>query len=312
LLATSEPRIGTLQRLLHSHRFFCDWGVEQLKQLEGHCQLLELAANTPLLQLNALDPEIHFLLVGQLSLTDTDGHSRIVDFTDPDAAFPVARLRPSNYHVTTCASSQVLAIEQSVLQRLSAKKPLVRFRHDPQASGGTWQSHPLVQQVLAAADNGTLRLPTIPGISVKIRRALSKDDFSMAQIGQIIAADPVISAKLMRLANSALYLGADECVSVQGAVVRLGVSKVQNLVLALSTATLFETQQPQLRSRLVALWRHLVEIGATCASLARLNGNVDSDMAMLTGLLHEVGKIPILEMATRSCLMTFWPVLGPW
>lgn len=298
-LPSPPPRIGTLKRLLSQHPYFLGWDDEQLKQLEGHCCLLELPAQACLLEPGSLDPQIHFLLEGQLQLTDVEGRRRLVSAEDSDASYPVSRLRPSQFRVETQTPSVVFGLEQAVVRRLASRPPKARFRQGARATGGSWQQHPLVRDVVIAAKAGTLKLPVIPGIALKVRRALAKEDFNMDQIGQIIAADPVISAKLIRLANSALYQGTETCTSVQTAVVRLGLSKVQNVVLALSSATLFDSKRPALREHLVQVWRHLVQVGALSAALARRNGELDMDLALLGGLLHEIGKIPILEMAIR-------------
>jgi hypothetical protein len=299
MTSTSPPRVGTLKRLLSGHPYFGAWDDTQLKQLEGHCRLLELPQQSCLLEQEAVDPEIHFLLEGRLRLMDAEGQERFVAAKDPDASFPVSRLRPSRFRVVAEIPSLVFAVEQSMLRRHAQKPPKARFKQGSRATGGSWQQHPLVREVVASAKAGTLQLPVIPGVALKVRRALAKEDFNLDQISQIIAADPVISAKLIRLANSALFPGAQTCSSVQTAVVRLGVSKVQNVVLALSSATLFDSEHPALRTYLVKVWRHLVQVGALSAALARRNGEMDMDLVMLSGLLHEIGKIPILEMATR-------------
>ncbi len=158
--------------------------------------------------------------------------------------------------------------------------------------------HPLVQRLHLAMREKTLSLPVIPGIALKVRRALSQDNYQLSDIARIIAADPVISARLLHLANSPLFRGMSNCDSLQAAVVRLDVGRVQNLVLALSTASLFKSKDKQINRHLGNTWRHLLDIGALAATLARLEGRLDPDIALLAGLLHEIGKIPILQSAS--------------
>ena len=249
------------------------------------------------MRLDELCPHIHFLTSGSVTLKDADGHERSVAANARDARFPIARLRPSSYEVTATSASELLCVEQSLLRKFPAKTGTARFQQHTHSIGGSWRGHPLVTDVLSASTAGTLVLPVIPAIALKIRRALDRENHSIGQVSKLIAADPVISAKLLKVANSALYQGALPCQTVQAAVVRLGIGKVQNIVLALSSAALFEQKSSQARARLAAVWRHLIEVAGLSAALAKLNGDVDEGIALLAGLTHEIGKIPILQLA---------------
>lgn len=299
----AAPRIGALRRLLADHPAFGHWSAEQMKLLEGHCQLQQAATGTEVLVRGSPEPFIHFLLEGAVTLEAADGVTRSVAAGEPDAAHPIGRLRPAMYTITADSPSQLLQIEQAVLHRLTEAGPKARSRARFDlfcaSVGGSWQDHPLVAELDQAIAENKLKLPAIPGVALKVRRALASDNFQLSDLSRIISVDPVISAKLLRLANSALFRGVSDCDSLQAAIVRLGVNKVQNLVLALSTAELFRANDPAIRQRLATTWRHLIDIGTLSAALARLGGKLDADVALLAGLLHEIGKLPLLERASR-------------
>ncbi|MEM1231950.1 MAG: HDOD domain-containing protein [Pseudomonadota bacterium] len=299
----SRPRAGTLQRLLGNHPAFSHWPGTQIALLEGHTQLRELAPEETLLSLGSTEPFIHFLLQGSVALTANDGVERLVTEGSPDAAHPIARLRPAMYAVCARAPSLLLCVEQAVLHRLAEAAPKARSRARFDlfcaSVGGTWQDHPLVAELDAAIAAQQLALPAIPAVALKVRKAIADENFQLSDLARVISVDPVISAKLLRLANSALFRGVSDCDSLQAAVVRLGVNKVQNLVLALATAGLFQAQDPTIKRLLAGTWRHLLDIGTLAAALARLGGRLDADVALLAGLLHEIGKLPLLERAAR-------------
>jgi len=144
---------------------------------------------------------------------------------------------------------------------------------------------------------GGLAIPPMPGIAVKIRRALEKDDYSMAGIAAIISADPAIAGRLTRVANSAIFGGQSACQSVQDALVRLGIQRAQNIVLTLATRDLFVAKAPHLKDRMLKRWRHAIDIAALCAVLAKMTPGLDGDRALLLGLLHEIGGLPVIREA---------------
>ena len=302
-MQSTTPQAGTISRLLRPHPFFAAYDDTQLAQLVGHCELLEAPADTPLLALHELKPHIHFLLDGALVLEDSTGAERAVDAQDADARYPIARLRPSIYSVRSTRPSRLLAVEQSRLRSLSKQTDgdaaAARFETRTRSSGGSWRQHPLVHEIQAELAAQSLELPVIPAIAMKVRRALERPDMSLAAIGDVIAADPVISARLLEVANSPMFFGVDRCASLQTAVVRLGAHRVQNLVLALAMGQLFDAGNAQLRKWLAGVWKHMVEVAALCAALARINGRLDPEQALLSGLLHEVGKLPLLQRLPR-------------
>lgn len=294
---------GTLQRVLSGHAAFAAWSDEQLAALAGHCRLLEADAGATVLAQGAVDPFVCFLLDGALLLRDANGAERQVATGTAEQRFPIARLRPALFDVVAERASRLLLVEQSVLSRLSRQgfTPTRRVRFDLFAPpvAGSWQEHPLVTDLQRAMDGQTLTLPVIPAIALKVRRALAKDDFQLKEIARILAADPVISAKLLKVANSSAFAGQTSCDSLQSAVVRLGVDRIRNLVLALSSSLLFTATEPFLRARLAAVWRHLLSVGAFTAVLAKHSGRLNADLGLLVGLLHEIGKLPILHGAAR-------------
>lgn len=292
---------GNLRHRLQSHPAFAQWQREQFAALDGHSQVLEARAGEQLLEPGSVEPRIHFLLSGCVELRDADNNIHRIDAASVDARYPIARIRPALYGITCVAPSVVLLVEQSVLRRLARD-----FTHRPRAprfdlfapsTSGSWQDHPLVAALQQASAAGQLRLPVIPGVALKIRRALTNENYQLSDITRIVTADPVISARLLQLANSPMFRGQSNCDSLQSAVLRLGIHRVQNLVLALASAGLFRSDHPLIKTHLLRTWRHLLDIGSLTAALARLEGSLDPDLALLTGLLHEIGKIPVLERA---------------
>ncbi|MCB1682838.1 MAG: HDOD domain-containing protein [Pseudomonadales bacterium] len=288
---------GSLKRLLSAHPFFEDWGDDRWQRIAPHCRLLELPASAELLAEGDLSPYAHFLLDGAVCLKPSQGAQRRLGAGDLDSRFPFARLRPSRYQVTAEPGARVLKIESSRMQRQAGKVQPARFLTNGRTTGGSWRAHPLVRDVLRRLETGTLDIPPLPAIALKIRKALSREDFEMAEIAAIVGADPAIAGRLIQVANSAIFRAQSHCETVQAALVRLGVERTQNIVLSLATGMLFRATESGLRRHLVERWRHAIDVAALCAVLAKITPGLNSDKGMLVGLLHEVGSVPVLHAA---------------
>ena len=288
---------GTLKRLLAQHPYFARWQDAQYSRISPYCNLMKLDHGTEILAIEDLSPYSHFLLTGVLVLTDADGEVRKLDCSDLDAGFPFSQLRPSRYRVAAEGPAEILQIESSQLRQFAARQDRARYQIVEKAIAGSWNGHPLVVDVLNKLSSNQLPIPPLPGIAMKIRSALAKDDFDMAGIAAIISADPAIAGRLIQVANSAVYGTQTTCESVQNALVRLGMDRAQNIVLSLAARGLFGAGRSLVKDQLLKRWRHCIDIAALCAVLCKLTPGLDSDKGMLVGLLHEIGSVPILHAA---------------
>lgn len=133
-----------------------------------------------------------------------------------------------------------------------------------------------------------ITLPSIPSTLARITEMLEDPNVSLTHVGRVIASDPGIAMKTMRLVNSASYGLGRQVVSLDHAVVMLGSRVIKNLVL---TATALET----MKSTGEQFLRHCVACGVamrTLVELYPLPGKVVSqDEAFILGLFHDVGKL---------------------
>ncbi len=295
--AVSSPKIGTLRRLTSDHPYFAGWSVDQLKAIEAFSHIIDAPSSTQIMALADLNPYEYFLVDGQVTLQPEAGEQRTVKAGDLDAGFPLAHLRPSQYQLTALPGAKLVRVESSKLKQQQSQKRQARFQLNDDALAGSWRSHALVTRLTKQMRSGGLAIPPMPGIAVKIRRALEKDDYSMAGIAAIISADPAIAGRLTRVANSAIFGGQSACQSVQDALVRLGIQRAQNIVLTLATRDLFVAKAPHLKDRMLKRWRHAIDIAALCAVLAKMTPGLDGDRALLLGLLHEIGGLPVIREA---------------
>lgn len=146
---------------------------------------------------------------------------------------------------------------------------------------------------------GKLTLPTIPEISLKIRRAMSNSKANNHKIARVVQMDPVITARLIQVSNSPLYRGRRNIESCPEALTRLGLKAARDLVISFSLRSVFKARSGAIGKRMNDLWAHSSYVAAICAVLAHKTPGFDPDRAMLAGLVHDIGVVPILAYADR-------------
>jgi HD-like signal output (HDOD) protein len=145
----------------------------------------------------------------------------------------------------------------------------------------------------------TLALPTIPDVAIKIRRAINEPDTNSNKIARVVQIDPSISALLIRISNSPLYRGRRKIESCPEALTRLGLKAAQDIITAFALKAVFVAKTATIRRKMQDLWAHSSHVAAISAVLAHKTPGFDPDRAMLAGLIHDIGIVPILTYADR-------------
>ncbi|MEJ1381583.1 MAG: HDOD domain-containing protein [Candidatus Sedimenticola sp. (ex Thyasira tokunagai)] len=140
-------------------------------------------------------------------------------------------------------------------------------------------------------------LPTLPEVALQVRDAVESEDTTAVQVAELVATDAALSARLLQVANSPLYRGRSPIDSIQVAITRLGNKLVRSLVVSLAMKQIFQATSDTLDRRLRANWAQSVQIAAISRVLAQPLPQLDRDQAMLAGLIHNIGSLPILIMS---------------
>jgi putative nucleotidyltransferase with HDIG domain len=85
--------------------------------------------------------------------------------------------------------------------------------------------------------------------------------------------------------------------SIKPAITRIGFQRVKNAVYAVSMKEVFRTSEKEIERRMNKLWAHSVKVGAQAAILAKEQPGLDADIALVAGLVHDIGQIPLLIKA---------------
>lgn len=148
-------------------------------------------------------------------------------------------------------------------------------------------------------DANRLVLPTLPDVALKVRQAVDKGTTSASQLADIVATDTALSAKLIQVVNSPLYRGRQHIEKLPVAIARLGSNAVKTLITSLVMQQIFEPDSPELNHYFEKIWEHSVTVSAISRALSSCCNHLDADQSMLAGLIHQIGKLPILMSASQ-------------
>jgi HD-like signal output (HDOD) protein len=240
-----------------------------------------------------------FLISGQVELESGDGRKYRIDAESDQAVNPIARLQPRMYTVTAVKPSEFLVIRQDMLIQLLRSAPVQQVEMQSAEFAGESESveHFLLMEFYAELRSNQLTLPSVPDVAWKVRRLVDRDDTAAGQVANAVSADPALAAKLVRACNSALYRGFSDVRNVREAVTRLGMRTTRQLVTVFSMREVFRSNRPSLQKEMDRLWKHSREVAALCWVLADSVTSIDPEEALLAGLLHDIGVVPILVQA---------------
>lgn len=131
----------------------------------------------------------------------------------------------------------------------------------------------------------TKTLPTLPGVIHKLNSLSDSEKSSVQEMARIVSSDQVLSARILRLANSPSY-GFYRVSTISNAMILLGVNVVKSLALSSSIFAIMEKES-------VGLWEHSLGVGVAANLIARKLGLPECEEIATAALLHDLGKVII-------------------
>jgi HD-like signal output (HDOD) protein len=285
--------------MLRSIAMLTDLQPWQLEVVAGAVEPLNAAQGETIIECGSDDGYTYFLTEGELSLDAADGLQKVVDIGAETIRHPVANLRPRIFAVTALSRVRGIRVPDIVLSAAGCDGRA----HDPDAIQVQSQEDDerrdlesrVSFQLYRDLKNDQAILPTLPDLAMRIRRAIDEEMSDARTIARLVEADPAMAAKLLKVANSALYKGLGAVESCSAAVVRLGMQTTKQLVMSFALKEVFKSSDPAIQKRMHVLWKHSAQIAAICFLLAREIKGMSAEEALLTGLVHDVGVIAILN-----------------
>ena len=140
-------------------------------------------------------------------------------------------------------------------------------------------------------------LPTLPSIVTRILKVIFNDKSSIKDISKIVHLDSALTAKVLRVVNSAAFSLPQKISTLDHALTLLGFETIKKLLLSLSIFnTLFQENKEECLFNKAYFWRHSLAVANVAKSIAQGLKFESPDEAYVAGLLHDIGKIIIEQI----------------
>lgn len=157
----------------------------------------------------------------------------------------------------------------------------------------------ILEDIAKDLSGDQISFPTFLDITFQVRTALKDENLSVEKLAKLVGAEPLMSAKIIRMANSvALNPSGREVADVKSAIVRVGMEAVRTVSFAVAMEQLLKSKQMQpFEGISQRLWEHTAHVAALCRVLARKLAKINGDEAMFAGLVHDIGVFYLMSRA---------------
>lgn len=145
---------------------------------------------------------------------------------------------------------------------------------------------------------GVIKLVSLPEIFIRVNQVMEDPRHDAKQLGDVISHDPALTARILRIVNSAYYGLAVKIELVSRAVSVIGEQDLRNLILATSAVDVFKRMPNQLVD-IDLFWRHSVHTGIVARLLSRQCNILHGERLFVAGLLHDIGKLVLYHKETE-------------
>lgn len=156
---------------------------------------------------------------------------------------------------------------------------------------------PAIKQLIA----GSTELFSLPDIYFQLSEMIRDSRFSLADIGKVIAKDPALSARLLRIVNSPFYGFQARIDTISRAIAVIGIDDLYNLVLATTVVDRFGKIPDELID-MTSFWMRSVQCAVIARLLAKHSAVLHSERLFLAGLLHDIGSLVLSQKMPEEYL----------
>ena len=155
--------------------------------------------------------------------------------------------------------------------------------------------------------NNTIDLPTMPEVLIKLNEIMADPETSAADVAKVVSADPAVSANILRIVNSAYYGLQVRVASVSLAISVMGFNMTKKVALKAAVFSSFGQRGAKIQHfDPTSFWKHAVYTGVAARAMSQSSmqfGDMHPEDAYIAGLLHDIGKIIMMEKSTPQYLV---------
>ncbi|MCK5147497.1 HDOD domain-containing protein [bacterium] len=141
-------------------------------------------------------------------------------------------------------------------------------------------------------------MPTLPASAVRILELSKGDETDVEEIADAVMTDKVLTARMIRLVNSAFWGLRRQVTSIREAIVYLGLHQIRSIVLTTSLFNTFESKNPHFD--VTHIWEHGLGCAMISRRIAKMAGYKDLEKAYIAGLMHDIGKVILSQYSLQE------------
>ncbi len=156
-------------------------------------------------------------------------------------------------------------------------------------------------EILMAIEEDRLELPAMPEVAMQVRKVASDDSADCNTLSKVIGSDLAVSTHMLRVANSPLMRRSENRLAdLRLAVMQMGFQTSANLAVGIAVTHMFSAENKVVGERMRAACRQSTEVAGLCQLMCRFSTSLQPEMAMLAGLVHNIGVLPVLKYAQNK------------
>ncbi len=147
----------------------------------------------------------------------------------------------------------------------------------------------------------TPQLPTLPEVAFQLVKIASQEDPDYREVSRIVRSDPVVSGKILKMANSALFGFRHRVETIEQAIPKLGITLLRTLVLSFHLSS-YKPEQPELESVFQSHWRSSLTQAVLAELIAEEISTADPPTCFLAAMIQDIGILAMLSEAPQDYL----------
>jgi signal transduction histidine kinase/HD-like signal output (HDOD) protein len=143
-------------------------------------------------------------------------------------------------------------------------------------------------------------LPQLPQVMLKLVKACDNDLSSSEELASIISADPALTSKLLQIIRSSYVNLPNDVSNIKTAVLYLGLETIRNIAISSAAMHFFSLSKKLPEFDMARFWYHSYKCGVIARKIALENNFSDPDEFFLGGLLHDIGRLVLMQTFPRE------------
>lgn len=269
------------------------------QRLAGETWFEILPAGEVVIRHGSSDPSVYYLVSGEVLLKAPGREDEVLNANDDKARQPLNHMKPCRWTISAVGRIIIFRISDAAVRRMLDDEPVQARSAVSAVPDEEKLMFRLVADIERDCEEDALKVPSLPDVVLRVQEAVKNRATDVSDVARIVMTDPPLVGRLIQVANSPMYRGKMEITACHTAISRMGLQITRDLVVSCSLQQMFDTESELLKRFMRKAWERSTHIAALCAVISRYGSGLDEDRAMLAGLVHDIGTLPIINYAER-------------